>query len=249
MKYLTKRIITAAGCLLMLTSLASAHSGKTDANGGHWDNSTGEYHYHHGYPAHQHPNGVCPYDYDDRTGWNSGSSSEQVSPTIAAARQAANASDEEDLAVNDYGPDAEEDFDSKREAYESGFESGVEYSRSEDIEGNAYHEGYDAGYDEGSSFYDDDSYDEGYENGYNRGYRDGYYADRSSPDNDIIDRSEIPSSEPEHEEEVNTNPQKQKHWEQQLLGDYNIETISLYVLGMIAVLALLILLWGVANGK
>lgn len=38
------------------------HSGKTDGNGGHYDHSTGEYHYHHGYPAHQHPNGVCPYD-------------------------------------------------------------------------------------------------------------------------------------------------------------------------------------------
>ena len=39
-----------------------AHSGGTDANGGHWDHSTGEYHYHHGKPAHQHTNGICPYD-------------------------------------------------------------------------------------------------------------------------------------------------------------------------------------------
>ena len=56
-------------------SVAQAHPGKTDGNGGHYDRSTGEYHYHHGYPAHQHPNGQCPYDFDDRTGWNSGSSS------------------------------------------------------------------------------------------------------------------------------------------------------------------------------
>lgn len=54
---------------------ASAHPGRTDANGGHYNHSTGEYHYHHGYPAHQHIDGVCPYDYDDRTGWNSGTSS------------------------------------------------------------------------------------------------------------------------------------------------------------------------------
>jgi hypothetical protein len=27
---------------------ASAHSGRTDANGGHWNRSTGEYHYHTG---------------------------------------------------------------------------------------------------------------------------------------------------------------------------------------------------------
>ena len=37
-----------------------AHSGGTDGSGGH--NSPRGYHYHHGQPAHQHPNGVCPYD-------------------------------------------------------------------------------------------------------------------------------------------------------------------------------------------
>lgn len=246
MKSSAKRAVTAVCCALLLTSFASAHPGRTDASGGHWDNSTGEYHYHHGYPAHQHTNGVCPYDYDDQTGASSGSSSEYVSPTIT--------SDAEELSVSDYGPEAEDDFDSKREAYESGFESGVEYSRDEDIEGNAYHEGYhegyDVGYDEGSSYYDDDSYDEGYENGYNRGYRDGYYADRSSPDNDIIDRSEIPSSELEHEKAVaDTNSQKQKHWEKSLFEGYHIETMSIYALGIIAVLALLVLLWSIVNGK
>lgn len=41
---------------------AYAHPGRTDADGGHYDRSTGEYHYHHGYPAHQHPNGICPYE-------------------------------------------------------------------------------------------------------------------------------------------------------------------------------------------
>lgn len=56
---------------------ASAHPGRTDANGGHYNHSTGEYHYHHGYPAHQHIDGVCLYDYDDRTGWNSGSSGQE----------------------------------------------------------------------------------------------------------------------------------------------------------------------------
>lgn len=38
-----------------------AHSGRTDSNGGHHDNINGGYHYHHGYPAHQHEDGVCPY--------------------------------------------------------------------------------------------------------------------------------------------------------------------------------------------
>lgn len=42
-----------------------AHSGRTDQFGGHKDTKNrsglGRYHYHHGYPAHLHENGVCPY--------------------------------------------------------------------------------------------------------------------------------------------------------------------------------------------
>lgn len=66
-------VLAAALCI----GSASAHPGRTDANGGHHVTATGEYHYHHGYPAHQHIDGVCPYDYDDQTGWNSGSSSQE----------------------------------------------------------------------------------------------------------------------------------------------------------------------------
>lgn len=51
-----------------------AHSGRTDASGGHTDRSTGEYHYHHGYPAHSHVGGVCPYNYVDKTSSSSSSS-------------------------------------------------------------------------------------------------------------------------------------------------------------------------------
>ena len=53
---------------------AFAHSGGTDSKGGHYNHDTGEYHYHHGYSAHQHTNGVCPYDYDDKTNHSSGNS-------------------------------------------------------------------------------------------------------------------------------------------------------------------------------
>lgn len=60
---------------VLLPPSALAHSGKTDSNGGHYDSDTGEYHYHHGYPAHQHTGGKCPYDYDDKTDYNSGNSS------------------------------------------------------------------------------------------------------------------------------------------------------------------------------
>ena len=57
----------------MLCLVVSAHTGGTDAKGGHRDHSTGEYHYHHGYPAHQHTNGQCPYDFVDKSGQNSSS--------------------------------------------------------------------------------------------------------------------------------------------------------------------------------
>lgn len=58
-------------CLLALISLplsVIAHSGRTDSNGGHTNHSTGEYHYHHGHPAHQHEDGYCPYDEDIQPG-------------------------------------------------------------------------------------------------------------------------------------------------------------------------------------
>ena len=54
--------------LAFFTSPAYAHSGKTDGKGGHTDHSTGEYHYHHGYKAHQHYDidgdgeADCPYE-------------------------------------------------------------------------------------------------------------------------------------------------------------------------------------------
>lgn len=51
-------------CIVLCSFPVFAHSGRTDAKGGHYDRSTGEYHYHHGYSAHQHPGGVCPYEDD-----------------------------------------------------------------------------------------------------------------------------------------------------------------------------------------
>ena len=47
---------------VLVSLLAFSHPGRTDANGGHHDRKNGGYHYHHGYPAHDHPNGVCPYE-------------------------------------------------------------------------------------------------------------------------------------------------------------------------------------------
>lgn len=60
--------------------VAEAHSGRTDSHGGHHDNKNksglGSYHYHcGGYPAHLHPNGVCPYQSGQTSGGGSTSGS------------------------------------------------------------------------------------------------------------------------------------------------------------------------------
>jgi hypothetical protein len=63
-----KRLLVLLLCLLLtacFSTVVSAHSGGTDSKGGHTNHSTGEYHYHHGYPAHSHRGGECPYEADD----------------------------------------------------------------------------------------------------------------------------------------------------------------------------------------
>ena len=76
--------------LLMTVPSASAHPGRTDANGGHTDSSTGEYHYHHGYPAHQHYDmdgdgkKDCPYEFKDKTGSTSGTTKPSASSSSSS---------------------------------------------------------------------------------------------------------------------------------------------------------------------
>jgi len=60
---------------------AFAHGGSTDEYGGHVDWDNGEYHYHHGYPAHSHDGGYCPYEFEDdadhtNNGYSLGNSSD-----------------------------------------------------------------------------------------------------------------------------------------------------------------------------
>lgn len=71
-----KRFIFPVAALVLCSALlfiSYAHSGKTDIQGGHNNSSTGEYHYHHGYPAHQHSDmdgdGTvdCPYTFEETT--------------------------------------------------------------------------------------------------------------------------------------------------------------------------------------
>lgn len=66
-------VIIAVIYIFSFAVICFAHSGRTDSNGGHYDSSSGEYHYHHGYPAHQHTNGICPYENNEiTTGNNNG---------------------------------------------------------------------------------------------------------------------------------------------------------------------------------
>lgn len=76
-----RRLLLSFILICLLAVPASAHPGGTDSSGGHYDHSTGEYHYHHGYPAHDHTDLDgdgdldCPYNFKDKTGENSEESS------------------------------------------------------------------------------------------------------------------------------------------------------------------------------
>ena len=83
-----KRILLVFFCAMLLTCSVSAHPGRTDSSGRHYDRSTGEYHYHHGYPAHQHAGGICEYNFDDQTGRRSGSSNSTAKPTTVSDLEA-----------------------------------------------------------------------------------------------------------------------------------------------------------------
>lgn len=77
-KVFKNTLVTALICVMSVSS-AFAHSGNTDARGGHKDNKNrsglGPYHYHcGGYPAHLHTNGVCPYSSGGSSNSSCGSS-------------------------------------------------------------------------------------------------------------------------------------------------------------------------------
>lgn len=77
---------------------AEAHSGRTDARGGHHDyknkSGLGSYHYHcGGYPAHLHTNGVCPYTSGSATSVSGTAAAETAA--VPATAPAASVSEEQ----------------------------------------------------------------------------------------------------------------------------------------------------------
>lgn len=77
-----KIILSVISLMLVLSFCCFAHSGGTDNNGGHTDHSTGKYHYHHGMPAHDHEQGLCPYDFDTTKEYEDAVKSEKQQKTI-----------------------------------------------------------------------------------------------------------------------------------------------------------------------
>lgn len=118
-KALICSVIFVVAVILLFVINALAHSGRTDASGGHRDNKNvsglGYYHYHcGGNPPHLHSSGVCPYTHK-----NSSSNAQIVNP--APQKKTTNS--------NEYN-----------RGYEEGYNKG---------KNNGYDEGYDVGYDKG----------------------------------------------------------------------------------------------------
>ena len=96
-KNVLKKVVVVIAILIILTipTVNYAHSGRTDANGGHKDNQNksglGPYHYHcGGYPAHLHDGGICPYSGAAST--VSSSSSQSTSTTTSSKPSKVNVS-------------------------------------------------------------------------------------------------------------------------------------------------------------
>lgn len=68
---------------ILVSLLAFSHPGRTDASGGHYDRKNGTYHYHHGYSAHSHPNGVCPYESPKTAKTNKSMSKAEIKKNLA----------------------------------------------------------------------------------------------------------------------------------------------------------------------
>ena len=144
-----RKILSAVALLIAIlcipAAVAFAHPGRTDSSGGHYNRETGEYHYHHGYPAHQHPNGVCPYDFDDATE----ESSESSRPSTAQER-----------------------INSALEKLEDAGYSSSSQSTTVQQASTSYQRGYDIGYKDGEADGKDAGYESGYDDGYSNGYID-----------------------------------------------------------------------------
>ncbi len=98
-------LVLIALLITVIAPRANAHPGRTDGKGGHTDSSTGEYHYHHGYSAHDHydmdGDGVadCPYDFDDKTNRSNSGAISSLPTTEATSSENNSKSNTDSIAV------------------------------------------------------------------------------------------------------------------------------------------------------
>lgn len=104
-----------------------AHSGRTDANGGHWDRKTGTYHYH------SDGNAVQPYTY-----YNNSTPSDNVTSHEYIVTYNDRYDEGYDEGYSDGLTDGEDIY------YDKGYNEGYETGHTE-----GYDEGYSKGYDRG----------------------------------------------------------------------------------------------------
>lgn len=190
MKSTKLKITTLLMSILIISSsiTANAHSGRTDANGGHKDNKNksglGSYHYHcGGHEAHLHTNG-CPYGNKPATSNNSNNSTSKTNKSNTSttntvtkkkndAEIKANKAEEERIAKE--AKQREERETAKKEGYKNGYDDG--FAKKEDLSSQYnknYKEEYIASYKEGYSSGKDTIETEietARKDGYNTGYR------------------------------------------------------------------------------
>lgn len=133
--------------IFALVVICFAHPGGTDSGGGHYDSSAGEYHYHHGYSAHQHEDGICPYDYyDDTTDTYDFAEKETTEKEYALGWLYIEVDSLEDVIFNEFkGEEGEEIrdvlvFHSDCEILEIGGSEYIEYDSLRDVAMNEYGE-------------------------------------------------------------------------------------------------------------
>lgn len=142
--------VVLAFSILLLPALA--HSGRTDSNGGHYNRTTGEYHYHHGYPAHQH-DPYCPYQNKDNTSTNSTSNKNTTGSTKPAG------------TTNSTGSTVKPSTSSN--------------NKNQYVPQNEYQRGYLDGYKKGLAQGDDKKYDSGLQEGIEIGFDSGFSQGKS----------------------------------------------------------------------
>ena len=135
-------VIAIAVVLIVSPVSVSAHPGDTDLNGGHYNWETGDYHYHHGHPAHYHTDGVCPYgDYEQYTDVGSETRYDRLSKLASLLTE-----DGYDTSVPDSLSSSNYVNDYAR-GYQQGFARGKENAEYTD----GISDGYQSGYQDGES--------------------------------------------------------------------------------------------------